>query len=450
MRDGSGLYWYHNDHLGTPQRMTAADSGAVAWSAGYAAFGQATIDPLSSIDNNLRFPGQYYDAESGLHYNYNRYYNPNTGRYLTTDPFKDGLNLYLYTFGNPINLYDPLGLASICDLHNALDLLGMVPGFGEIFDLANSLLYLLQGDYGMAALSAGAAIPVAGYLFNGIKLSKKFGRALRMTRRLTSRVDNIPTGMTNKVDDLVGGLCFVKGTLVHTPDGLKPIEDIQVGDLVASKDESSGETSWKPVVRLYRHHDQQILNLTLNSGAGDEETFGVTSEHPFWVVGEGWTKAGELEIGDQVTAISGKVLTVEVVDADSLLQDTFNFEVAETHTYFVGEQGAWVHNNCSAKVDDFTTHIQKPSRPPNGGKTGKPNSIWDQKRRDGSRSVTYFDENGNRFSREDYRQKSGHGHLPPGTAHEHRFSINENGQRIEAEKYRELNNNGTPIGDWKE
>ncbi len=352
MRDGSGLYWYHNDHLGTPQRMTAADSGAVAWSAGYAAFGQATIDPLSTIDNNLRFPGQYYDAGSGLHYNYNRYYNPDTGRYLTTDPFKDGLNLYLYAFGNPINLYDPLGLASICDLHNALDLLGMIPGFGEVFDIANGLLYLLQGDYGMAALSAGAAIPMAGYLFNSIKFSKKFGKALKMTKRLTRRIDDIPTGMTNKVDDLVGGLCFVKGTLVHTPDGLKPIEDIQVGDLVASKDENSGETSWKPVVRLYRHHDQQILNLTLKSGAGDEETFGVTSEHPFWGIGKGWTKAGKLEIGDQVTAISGAVLIVEAVEAASQLQDTFNFEVAETHTYFVGEQGAWVHNNCSAKLDD--------------------------------------------------------------------------------------------------
>ncbi len=205
MRDGSGLYWYHNDHLGTPQRMTAADSGAVAWSAGYAAFGQATIDPLSSIDNNLRFPGQYYDAESGLHYNYNRYYNPNTGRYLTTDPFKDGLNLYLYTFGNPINLYDPLGLASICDLHNALDLLGMVPGFGEIFDLANSLLYLLQGDYGMAALSAGAAIPVAGYLFNAIKGGKKLGRLFRYLKRFNAELGEAGHVVLRHGDDVVHG-----------------------------------------------------------------------------------------------------------------------------------------------------------------------------------------------------------------------------------------------------
>ena len=202
MCNGSGLYWYHNDHFGPPQRMTAADSGAVAWSAGYAAFGQATIDPLSTIDNNLRFPGQYYDAESGLHYNYNRYYNPDTGRYLTTDPFKDGLNLYLYAFGNPINLYDPLGLASICDLHNALDLLGMIPGFGEVFDIANGLLYLLQGDYGMAALSAGAAIPVAGYLFNAIKGGKKLGKLFKYLKRFNSELGDAGHVVLRHGDDV--------------------------------------------------------------------------------------------------------------------------------------------------------------------------------------------------------------------------------------------------------
>ncbi len=159
--------------------------------------------------NNLRFPGQYYDAESGLHYNYNRYYNPNTGRYLTTDPFKDGLNLYLYTFGNPINLYDPLGLASICDLHNALDLLGMVPGFGEIFDLANSLLYLLQGDYGMAALSAGAAIPVAGYLFNAIKGGKKLGKLFKYLKRFNAELGEAGHVVLRHGDDVTRQSDFI-------------------------------------------------------------------------------------------------------------------------------------------------------------------------------------------------------------------------------------------------
>jgi RHS repeat-associated protein len=108
---GTNYYWYQNDHLGTPQKIIDT-SGRTVWSATYTAFGEAVVDPSSIIINNLRFAGQYYDAETGKHYNWNRYYDPKTGTYTQVDPigFEGGdINLYRYTKGNPITLKDPDG-----------------------------------------------------------------------------------------------------------------------------------------------------------------------------------------------------------------------------------------------------------------------------------------------------------------------------------------------------
>jgi RHS repeat-associated protein len=109
----STIYYYHNDHLGTPQKMTNS-SGAVVWAADYLPFGQANII-IENVVNNLRFAGQYYDQETGLHYNYHRYYDPTLGRYLRADPvgFAEGVDLYTYVASNPINRLDPKGLFGI-------------------------------------------------------------------------------------------------------------------------------------------------------------------------------------------------------------------------------------------------------------------------------------------------------------------------------------------------
>ena len=79
------IYYYHNDHLGTPMAMTD-ENGTIVWKADYKPFGNAEIDPASTITNPFRLPGQYYDGETGLHYNYYRYYAPGVGRYLRGDP----------------------------------------------------------------------------------------------------------------------------------------------------------------------------------------------------------------------------------------------------------------------------------------------------------------------------------------------------------------------------
>ncbi|MBI3560575.1 MAG: RHS domain-containing protein, partial [Gammaproteobacteria bacterium] len=114
------VYYLHTDQLGTPRTMTDATQKVVwRWDSDPFGVGMPNDDPDGDgvkVTMNLRFAGQYFDQESGLHYNYHRYYDPQMGRYVTSDPIglKGGLNTFGYVGGNPIGAFDLFGLCS-CD-----------------------------------------------------------------------------------------------------------------------------------------------------------------------------------------------------------------------------------------------------------------------------------------------------------------------------------------------
>jgi len=169
-----------------------------------------------------------------------------------------------------------------------------------------------------------------------------------------SKSKNREDSATNSNCVCGAGRCFVAGTLISTIDGLKPIEDIQLGDLVAARDEnnSSGEVSWKPVTELFFNDDDRTTNLvTLEDAAGEQELYEVTDNHPFYIDGRGWVDVDHLEPGMQVPSSKGGLLTIITIEVRNSSPVTYNIEVDEFHTYFVGGFGAWVHNqnnpNCS-------------------------------------------------------------------------------------------------------
>lgn len=120
VKRGTSLYYLHSDQLGTPRTITRASDNAIAWRwDNTEAFGssQPNENPsgLGTFAYNFRFAGQYFDTETGTHYNYFRDYDPTIGRYLESDPIglKGGLSTYAYVQGNPIALTDRTGLT--CD-----------------------------------------------------------------------------------------------------------------------------------------------------------------------------------------------------------------------------------------------------------------------------------------------------------------------------------------------
>jgi RHS repeat-associated protein len=106
----SALYFVHTSQQGTPLMVSDSNENIV-WSTTYQPYG-TTPTIVSSIAQNLRFPGQFSDLETGFHYNLNRDYMPNLGRYLEADPIglAAGLNPYLYASGNPVKNTDRFGL----------------------------------------------------------------------------------------------------------------------------------------------------------------------------------------------------------------------------------------------------------------------------------------------------------------------------------------------------
>jgi len=109
----STYHYLHTDHLGTP-RAAADKAGTISWQGLGEAFGTMHVLAASRITMNLRFPGQYFDQETRTHYNFHRDYDPNTGRYVQSDPIglDGGINYYGYAESNPARSVDPKGLQS--------------------------------------------------------------------------------------------------------------------------------------------------------------------------------------------------------------------------------------------------------------------------------------------------------------------------------------------------
>ena len=332
---------------------------------------------------------------NGLYYMRARYYNPEIKRFINQDVMTGSitdtptLNRYAYVNGNPISLNDPFGLSPFLNWldgitgHDILDLLGMLPGIGFVFDGINAAWYAQEGDYYNAACSLVSALPGAG---DALGVFAKTGKSCKLVTAFhkTGSAGNLMIGsyelgktadkyisgdasftweeikgdlfkvamtgtsMWGSAKDFGTSYCFVAGTLVTTEDGQEPIEEIEVGDKVLSEDETTGEVAVKTVTETYINETDELIHIGVNG-----ETISATPSHPFYVDKLGWTLARSLKAGDVLVLSNGELVTVEWVQHEILKSPikVYNFEVQDFHTYFVGECGVLVHNWCQDDID---------------------------------------------------------------------------------------------------
>jgi len=132
--------------------------------------------------------------------------------------------------------------------------------------------------------------------------------------------------------------CFGAGTLVHTKGGLLAIDQLKEGDLALSQDIKTGELGYRPIMVVHRNPPSPTYRIQVGG-----ESIVSSHFHRFWKAGKGWVMARDLNPGDRVRTMGG-VVSIEAIEPDEV-QPVFNLDIAENADFFVGEQGALVHDN---------------------------------------------------------------------------------------------------------
>ena len=223
-KNGTTIRYFLTDHLGSTEALTDA-SGTITSSTSYDSFGnaipkQAAGSAASGAGNaapnvatSYRYTGREYDADTGLYYYRNRWYDPEIGRFISEDPigFAGGdVNLYGYVGNNPHGYIDPFGFWRCAPtdppsgwwdvVQGALDVAGLAPVVGLPADVLNAGISAARGNYTDAALSMAAAVPVLGTAAGAGKIANRLNKARNSLKNFKGK-QNRQQRLKDLVDD---------------------------------------------------------------------------------------------------------------------------------------------------------------------------------------------------------------------------------------------------------
>ncbi|GAA1170769.1 hypothetical protein GCM10009654_29950 [Streptomyces hebeiensis] len=323
---------YLTDALGTVVGLADPD-GSIATRYTYDPYGAPTASGAES-SNPYTFTGRENDG-TGLLYYRSRYYDPETGRFISQDPigYAGGANLYEYALSSPTTYTDPAGTNPM--------LIGCAVGggLGGLIDWGSQRLSGRKVNWGQVG---GAALMGC--------LEGALGARAPMCR------------VTNS---------FTADTPVLMADGTrKPIKDVRVGDKVAATDPETGESGPRAVTALIKGTGEKALvDIALDTGQGGKPAkITATEGHPFWVpdLGE-WVEAGKLKPGQWLRTGAGTHIQVTAAHRRTAATTVYNLTVDGIHTYYAlaGGTSVLVHNcgvTDAARREADTASAVRPSK----------------------------------------------------------------------------------------
>jgi len=206
----------------------------------------------------------------------------------------------------------------------------------SIIFLPQTVWDLLRGLFSFDPYTVGYSLGTTFFMIFKILLAKAIAEGLTALAEKLSLIEK-------KIDGAGSDACFVAGTLVSTEFGKVAIENVRTGDAVWAWNPKTGEKALKSVTQTFVNESDKLIHVFV----GGKEIVS-TAEHPFYVKSQGWTEAKQLCTGDILVLQDGSRIPIEKVQYEMLASPVtvYNFEVADFHTYFVGENAVLVHNIC--------------------------------------------------------------------------------------------------------
>jgi RHS repeat-associated protein len=340
------------------------------------------------MPTDYNFAGQRLDTQTGLLYDNARYYDPVSGRFISSDTVQNntkGMDSYAYVGDNPVVRTDPSGKCwPLCTMLIGAAIgavvwvattvvtgaiTGKMPSGGQIAQaavtgaVAGAITGLAGPEAGpLARIAAGAVAnamqgkPIMDGVGQAAISGAITGGVMEGAGALAGKIGgDVEDGASSVLEDV--GCSFTPATPVTTDHGWQSIGTLKVGEKVLAYNPKTKKMELQPILHVWITQDNDLVNLTITTHSGHGNAAKSTSEvihtnkkHPFLTVEKGFLPVGQIKLGMHVVEADGQVGVITGWVLVPGVMTMYNLEVAHDHTFTVGSAQWIVHNTCDPET----------------------------------------------------------------------------------------------------